>query len=700
MRNKIKHPFEKAVQKPLRHVRFILLVSAGLLIGAAFALSPSEPDTASLAPHPAVYYFDPLGVRPDGSLPHAEKLSKQRELFVEVEQMLSRREFTRARETMLQLTDYPLFPYLEANLLENNLSLQNEGPILEFLHEHRGTPAERQLRTAWLQYHVRRNDANRFLRDYRPQSSAQLQCQYLRYRYQDVRGNDTELERFWQEVTAQWLHGRSLPSACDSVFANWAAAGNRTEQVVWRRIGLALNERQTSLARYLTRYMPENKQDLALLKRRIHANPSLVRRTQEFRDQDYREKEIILAALQRYRWQNHRATIQAWEAYLDKFQQHPFSVSEQQQMNEAIAVTLALRQEPDALVWFSKVDMRQADSTTQQWYLATLLKQQRYDLIHHFVINLPEAQRSAPQWTYWHARALIQLGFNDLGHAKLQQVAGERNYYGFLASARLALVPDLNHQELTYEPADLQAVATHPAALRAYEWRQLERFLDARREWNTLRTDITTEQQVLAAVVASEWGWHDQAIFAFAQNGALNDVHRRFPLAYRELLSGEAERAAVDPSWVFAIARRESSFQPDAVSPAGARGLMQVMPGTAEHLTRRSPGPMRNTTPRLDSPEDNVRLGTQYLAELLHRTDQNWILATAAYNAGINRVNEWLPAEPMPADLWVELIPFQETRDYVKAVLAYQQIYTMLLGNDANVLTPVVRMQINGNGRS
>lgn len=127
---------------------------------------------------------------------------------------------------------------------------------------------------------------------------------------------------------------------------------------------------------------------------------------------------------------------------------------------------------------------------------------------------------------------------------------------------------------------------------------------------------------------------------------------------------------------------------------------MQVMPGTAEHLSRRSPGPARNTTPRLDSPEDNVRLGTQYLAELLQRTDQNWILATAAYNAGINRVNEWLPTEPMPADLWVELIPFQETRDYVKAVLAYQQIYTMLLGNDANVLTPVVRMQINGNGRS
>lgn len=693
MRNKIKHPFEKVA-----HLRLQLAVLglAGLLIGAAFAFNPGEPGQAGSA---TTDRYDSLGIRPDASMPQAERLKSQREQFIAIEQMLSRREFTKAREAMLDMTDYPLFPYLEATLLENNLSLQNESIILEFMQEHRGTPAERQLRTSWLQFLARRNDAQRFTRDYRPQSAAQLQCQYLRYRYQQVRQDEAELDRFWQEVTAQWLHGRSLPSACDSVFANWAAAGNRTEQVVWRRIGLALNERQTSLARYLTRYMPEDKQDLALLKRRVHANPSLVRRTQEFRDQDYREKEIILGALQRYRWQNHRATIAAWESVQEKFTNFPFSADEKQRMNAAIAVTLALRQEPDAIEWFAKIDINQADNTTQQWYLATLLKQQRYDLIHHFVVNLPIEQARRPQWVYWHARALGELGFNDLGHAKLQQVASERNYYGFLASARLAMVPELNHEEVQYTAADLQVIAAHPAALRAYEWRQHERFLDARREWNTLRTDLSAEQQLLAAVVASEWGWHDQAIFGFAQNGELNDVHRRFPLAYRDLLNSEAERFAIEPSWVFAIARRESSFQPDAVSPAGARGLMQVMPGTAEHLVRRSPGPARNTTLRLDAPEDNVRLGAQYLSELLQRTDQNWLLATAAYNAGINRVNEWLPNEPMPADLWVELIPFQETRDYVKAVLAYQQIYTMLLGKDANVLTPVVRMHINGNGR-
>lgn len=628
----------------------------------------------------------------------------QRDMFLQAERLIERRQFTQAREKMLQLSDYPLLPYLEVALLEQNFSLANEPVVLEFFNEFTGTPAERQLRTAWLQYLVRRNDGERFLRDYRWQNSTHLQCFYLREKYRALQreirdgASDGILEPFWNEVSDQWRHGRSLPSACDPVFAAWANAGQRTDQIVWERILLALNERQQGLARYLTRFMDDETRYLADLMRRVHATPNTIRRFQEFPGKDEREREIVLYGLNRIRWTNHNTLVEVWEHFRDRY---AFTPAERGQMESDIAVTLALRGDPRAKQWFEGIDPADMSDTARQWYLAAHLNTRNFQAIARFTDRLPPDVASRAQWQYWAARAKAELGHIERALELMEQAAQQRNYYGFLASARLTLMPSLQHEEPEFHPEALHVLAQQPAAQRAYELRQLSRFMDARREWNHLRSGLTEEERVLPAILASEWGWYDQAIFAFAQSGTLNDVHRRFPLAFSELLTENAQRASIDPAWVFAITRRESSFQVDAVSPAGARGLMQIMPGTAEYLQRGAPGPNPrvNIQNQLFNPEDNVRLGTTYLAELLRRTDDNWLLATAAYNAGIHRMQEWLPEESVAADMWVEMIPFQETRDYVKAVLAYQQIYAMLLGKDVNVLAPMVRMQINGGRR-
>lgn len=668
MRKKIKHPFKNAVR---------LLFPLGFVL--CFSTSAAVIDDYT-------------------------QRGEQREWFLEAEQRIERRDFDRARELMLKLADYPLFPYLEAAFLEQNFSLANEPFVLEFLEEYQGTPAERQLRTAWLNFLARRNDGARFLRDYRRQGSAHLQCYYLRERYRSLRradpseSIDAEFTELWNDVTEQWMHGRSLPSACDPVFLAWSNAGHRTDDVVWQRIKLALDARQTGLARYLARFMDDDTRYLADLMRRVNTSPSVVRRFQEFPGADPREREIILYGLGRLRWNNHDALVSVWEHFKDKY---PFSEQERAQMESDIAVTLALRGDDRALGYFQRLDPAYMTDTARQWYLTARLATQNYGAIAAFIDRLPEDIAERGQWLYWSARAQAELGNFDDAMETMERTAQQRNYYGFLASARLSLIPELSHDEPEFSPDALEQLAQSPAAQRAYELRQMERFLDARREWNLVRQDLGEDEQVLAAILASEWGWHDQAIFGFAQSGSLNDVHRRFPLGYSELLQEQAAQASIDPAWVFAITRRESSFQPDAVSPAGARGLMQVMPATADYLLRNSPGPTSRipTQTRLFNPEENVRLGTQYLADLLRRTDNNWLLATAAYNAGIYRMQEWLPSESVPADLWIEMIPFQETRDYVKAVLAYQQIYTMLLGKDANVLAPLIRMQINGTNR-
>ena len=146
----------------------------------------------------------------------------------------------------------------------------------------------------------------------------------------------------------------------------------------------------------------------------------------------------------------------------------------------------------------------------------------------------------------------------------------------------------------------------------------------------------------------------------------------------------------VDSGWAMAIARRESSFMADAASPVGARGLMQLMPATAREIAKK---PVKLA--QLYNPVTNIDYGTDYLNYLRKRNDGNLLMATAAYNAGYSRVKQWVPQDyAVPADVWVETIPYRETRDYVKAVMAYYQIYNIRLNTPNDVFKPLTTMQI------
>lgn len=624
-----------------------------------------------------------------------EDRAEQRELFLEIEELISNRRFQEARDRMPALRDYPLYPYLELELLKNNLSTANEPLVEEFLEEHSSTPLERELLPVWLRYLARNRDAERFLRDYRNNGSEQLHCYYLRFRHETA--NDKS--DVWAEVTQQYLSGRSVNSVCDTTFANWAAAGQRTTDIVWERIGLALNARQSSLARYLIRYLPEDIQPYAHLYRRVYSSPAVVRQTSLFKTGNRFERDIILYGLDRYRWQNAARAERVWQEYRQQFD---FSEADRQRMDMDIAVSLALRGEANAFDWFDAENPERMNETARHWYLATLLQQRRFDRVLSLstaFFNDETSNDSAAnaQWIYWAARAYAELGFQDDAREHMQRAANTRSFYGFLASARLGLPPQLQSQQPNLNGGDLQQVLEHPSSLRAYEFFQLGRGLEARREWNQLRHDLSADKHGAIALLAHSWGWHDQAILTLAQSGRGDYVQYRFPEAYPELIRNQAQQQQLDPSWMFAIARRESAFQPDAVSSAGARGLMQVMPSTADYVYRSVPGTQRVSANRLFNPDDNVSIAARYLRDLLRRTDDNWVIATASYNAGYYRVQQWLSDTPVPVDIWIETIPFRETRDYVKAVLAYQQIYSLLAGEHRNLFEPLVNMQINGN---
>jgi len=171
------------------------------------------------------------------------------------------------------------------------------------------------------------------------------------------------------------------------------------------------------------------------------------------------------------------------------------------------------------------------------------------------------------------------------------------------------------------------------------------------------------------------------------RTGRLDDLALRFPLAFREPVMQQARTQAIEPAWVFAVMRQESAFSPDAQSPAGAMGLMQLMPHTARQVARRLNTRIKHQQQLFDA-DTNIRLGSAYLRRLLNELDEHEALATAAYNAGPDRVRSWLPESgAMPSDLWIEALPFSETRNYVKRVFTYTAIYEDRLGQEPKRLS-------------
>jgi len=254
-----------------------------------------------------------------------------------------------------------------------------------------------------------------------------------------------------------------------------------------------------------------------------------------------------------------------------------------------------------------------------------------------------------------------------------------RSYYGFLAADRAGLSYQLNQRTVRYPANDLQTLAKLPAIERARELHAIGRVVDARREWTYAIQRMDKSQMLIAAQLAHEWSWHDRAIVTLMQADYWDDLEKRFPLAHRELVMTQAKQQRIEPAWAYAIIRQESAFTEDARSHAGALGLMQLMPTTAKQVAHSMR--LRFTRSDLLDADINVKLGVNFLRKVIDKFKGNKVLATAAYNAGERRVMKWLPKEgSIPADIWVELVPFNETRDYCQRVLTYTAIYEQRLG--------------------
>lgn len=607
------------------------------------------------------------------------KRAEQRAAFLRLEKTVWKLNGKELGDALDTLGDYPLIPYLLERKLSDKIRLSDEEQISAFLTKYEDTPLANRLQRKWLQYLAKRKKARRFIQYYTPSRNATLACSFLEFQIQQ----GVDESKLYGDIAKLWTVGKSQPSECDGLFKRLKNAGQITEDLVLLRIKKAADGGSHTLIPYLRTLLPKEKQYLADLWHKARRDPAIVRKTALFPSKyPIIEAEIMSYALSRLIWRDTKLALSTMEKAEKRI---TFSERQKARVYEKFAIKLAIDDHQQAAQYLSKAREVGEDKEVTRWHLAHLLKQGDWARIILLIENSPAQKVSANEYSYWLARAYEQIGRVDEANTLYQQLSQHRHYYGFLASARVNQPYHLENAPLEVSEDAINAVLTLASTHRAFELRKLNRFHEARLEWRSTQNGLADEHKLATAVISSAWGWHDQAIFTFSREGYLDDVKRRFPTAFEALITREAQRNKIAPEWAFAIARRESSFMPDAVSPANARGLMQVLPSTAKYLEKK-----RISSRQLLDASTNVKIGNKYLRYLMDKLDNNSILATASYNAGWRRVRQWLPEdEALEADIWVELIPFKETRNYVKAVMAYKQIYqTQLLGESMVVAQP------------
>ena len=631
-------------------------------------LSVSRPDVIRIF-LTLIIIISPLTVSQQTS---AATLKEQRQQYLDAKKALKAGKIKTFTTLSENLKSYPLYAYLRYNYLRPRLHKTDDAEIKDFIHSYPDFISIGSLKTSWLKQLFKQRKWQTFLDNYTPQKGLKLRCQQLQARI-----NTSNYTYLLEDTRTLWLTGKSLPPQCDTAFARLYKSELMTNELVWERIQLAMESANTGLVNYLSKRLDKDYKYWAKQWVAMHHNPSVGTKNPQYPDTAI-AREILLYGIKRLARQNISRSLSNWQTLQDNYNFIPVEIDD---VNLVITVRAAKNKHPKAAELLDKLNPMLDSDEIFHWRLRTALKNKDWQRLYRWTKNEPPEIGSVKyRWIYWRARALEKIGDIEKANESYASIADQRDYYGFLAADRIGAEYKMNHYPL---PEDLEAknkIAHMPSIRRARELFVLYGDYRARREWQHALRSMTNYQKQIAAQLASEWDWYDRAIFTMAAAHAYDDLELRFPITYRDDIEKYATKRNMDSAWIFALMRSESAFMEKVKSPAGALGLMQIMPATGR-LTARKIGMKKFRTSDLLVAKKNIAIGTAYMKQMQDKFNGSHILATAAYNAGPGRSVKWSPKKGCKEpDIWVEQIPFNETRAYVKRVIFYASIYDWRLG--------------------
>ena len=563
------------------------------------------------------------------------------------------------------LQAYVIYDYLTAARFRRDLELKPtddlDTAIDAFLQAHTGQPVARNLRTDWLTSLANRRRWDWFMPRAADVASAPLLCDRLQGRLAtgDIQG-------LAGEALTRWSLPQKQPTECDPVFAWLRQQGLLTPALAESRTRAALAADNPRLAREFALDVPAEKAAPLLQWAQLLDSSKAASTAIAANPTTAVEPVALVAGFDHLA----RADSSSALALLPKLLARPdMTPALQARLQRTAAMGAAYGRDSAAIAAFDQLPDSSVDNDVREWRVRAALWAGDYQKALAWIDEMPPTLSSQPRWRYWRARSVAATSGSEAAAPLYADLAGLRDFYGYLAADRIHHGYELNAKASLDDETLQKAMAAQPGLIRAHALFDCGLGDDAALEWAVALSASDNPGKLQAAHLAARWGWYTQSITTLAQVGEFDDVRLRYPRPYASAIADASKLTQVPPDWILAVMRQESLFRDDAVSRAGARGLMQMTPTTAAAVAKRWHLPLPERDGAFDPPMD-VQRGAAHLRDLLDKYGQLG-LTLAAYNAGAVPLARWAPTRTMDADVWIENIPYGETRNYVQRIVEH-----------------------------
>ena len=576
-----------------------------------------------------------------------------------------------------ELRRHPLYAWLQALRLRQALANGGEAAeadALAFLDQQGEAPVTLDLRKALLSRMAERQDWTAFLARWRDSiSDPALRCRALDAWL--ATGPDHELTSLLAE---RWVKEAELPAECAGALAWLKTQPVYNPALIERRLRSRLREGDIARARALLAELPAGRRPplaawLQLLEAPAEGFTALAAGQVSPADD-----EALIESFGRYARRDSARARSLLPDLLGALKPAPATA---QGLIVAVALSLSWSRDPAALALFKQAGDSGAaiDERAHEWRLRSAIWAGDWAQVLAWTAQLPPALAAQPRWRYWKARSLESLRRPTEAGALYAALAREFDTYGLLAAWRLGQAWTPPSRKVAVVDGEARAaLEALPSFVRARAAWQLQLRSIASLEWRASYEALDARYRPALVPIASEWGWYDQAVVTATRQSLYDDVPALFPRPYRDQVEAAASLSGAPSAWIYGVMRKESVFKADAVSSADAIGLLQLLPATAKLVAKRfqQPAPSRD---QLFDPTINLPLGALHLRELVDQYQGRWIQALAAYNAGPRAADRWRPADAArDADVWIENVPYNETRSYIQRILLHVAAYRWL----------------------
>ena len=599
--------------------------------------------------------------------------------LLEMQQAFRKGDRKKLEQLLPAVRGHALEPWAAYWELKARLNEATSQEVQAFMQRYAGSYQEDRLRNDWLLLLGQRREWGQFADlhpHYRMSDDREVRCYALLI--DQIKG--TAPATVADDVRSNWYALRDADDGCTHAAGELYSYKKLSALDIWRKARLGAEANRSRVVRAAVEIVaPEV---LTQLKEVLDA-PSKYLLARNMAGSRVRQELVLLALIRLASGDPDSAAHQLdskWSEYL--------SAEERNWAWGVIGKSAAQKLSGSAHGYFSNVTRNShLNDDLLGWKVRAALRAGQWKAVRNVVDAMGAEARQDSTWVYWKARAMLATKPSEADRAEARQllegIAGTRGFYEQLALEELG-------QRITVPPAPAPLTAEEKAAARANPGlnRGLYAILlglrsEGVREWN-YTTNLHTpggmaDRELLAAAdFACQREVWDRCINTSERTKTVTDMAQRFPMPFRAAVVERAQGIGLDPAYVYGLIRQESRFIMDARSHVGASGLMQVMPATAR-WTARKIGLTGFTADQITDRDTNITIGTAYLKLALDDFAGSMPMAAAAYNAGPGRPRSWRNGPVLDAAIWAENVPFAETRDYVKKVLANTTNYAAML---------------------